>query len=198
MAVSPVAVHLVLVLTAATLFYAALTDLREYRIRNELILVLVGLFLVYAVLSGSWVGIYWNFGSALVVFLVALYFYSKKMMGGGDMKILTVAFLWVGVDCALPLAILMLMFVIIHTIVAKLGWIEVERVDGHMRIPFAPSVAAALVGTFMLGCIEGRPMIPSYRTSVDTGSGSGTCVQLSRIIAAASCNPVRKFLPSLS
>ena len=99
-------------------------------------------------------------------------------------NILTVAFLWVGVDCALLMAILMLMFVIIHTIVAKLGWMEVERVDGQMRIPFAPSVAAALVGTFMLGCIEGRPMIPSYRTSVD--AGSGTCVQLSRIIAEAS------------
>jgi prepilin peptidase CpaA len=151
----PVATHLVLVLTAATLFYAALTDLREYRIRNGLILVLVGLFLVHAVLSGRWVGIYWNLGTALAIFLVALYFYSNKLMGGGDVKILTVAFLWVGRDCALPLAILMLIFVLIHTIVAKLGWIEVERVDGRMRIPFAPSVAGALIVTFMLGCMEG-------------------------------------------
>jgi len=151
----PVATHVVLVLTAATLFYAALTDLREYRIRNELILALVGLFLVQAVLSGRWVGIYWNFGTALAIFLIALCFYSNKLMGGGDVKILTVAFLWVGVDCALPLAILMLIFVLIHTIIAKLGWIEVERVDGRMRIPFAPSVAGALIGTFMLGCMEG-------------------------------------------
>jgi prepilin peptidase CpaA len=151
----PVATHLVLVLTAATLFYAALTDLREYRIRNELILVLVGLFLVHAVLSGRWIDIYWNLGTALAIFLVALYFYSNKLMGGGDVKILTVAFLWVGVDCALPLAILMLIFVLVHTIVAKLGWIDAERVDGRMRIPFAPSVAGALIGTFMLGCMEG-------------------------------------------
>jgi prepilin peptidase CpaA len=152
---SPVATHSVLILTAATLFYAALTDLREYRIRNELILILGGLFFVHAVLSGRWVGIYWNLGTALAIFLAALYFYSNKLMGGGDVKILTVAFLWVGVDCALPLAILMLIFVIIHSIVAKLGWIEVERVDGRLRIPFAPSVAGALVGTFMLGCMEG-------------------------------------------
>ena len=157
----PVAVHSVLVLTAAALFYAALTDLREYRIRNELILVLVGLFFVHAILSGRWAGIYWNLGAAAAIFLVALYFYSNKLMGGGDVKILTVAFLWVGVDCALPLAILMLIFVLVHTGVARLGWIEVERVDGRMRIPFAPSVAAALVGTFMLGCIEVGPMVPS-------------------------------------
>jgi prepilin signal peptidase PulO-like enzyme (type II secretory pathway) len=70
-------------------------------------------------------------------------------------KILTVAFLWVGRDCALPLAILMLIFVLIHSVIAKLGWIEVERVDGRMRVPFAPSVAGALIGTFMLGCMEG-------------------------------------------
>jgi prepilin peptidase CpaA len=151
----PVATHLVLILAAATLFYAALTDLREYRIRNELILVLVGLFLVHAVLSGRWIGIYWNLGTASAIFLVALYFYSNKLMGGGDVKILTVAFLWVGVDCALPLAILMLIFVLVHTIVAKLGWMDAERVDGRMRIPFAPSVAGALIGTFMLGCMEG-------------------------------------------
>jgi prepilin peptidase CpaA len=151
---SAVAIHTVLVLTAATLFYAAFTDLREYRIPNQLIFVLVGLFLVHTVLSGRWLTIYWNLGAAFGVFLVALYFYSKRMMGGGDVKILTVAFLWVGIDCALPLSILMLMFVIIHTTVGKLGWINVERVEGQMRIPFAPSVAAALIGTFMLGCID--------------------------------------------
>ena len=151
---SAVAIHALLVITAATLFYAALTDLREYRIPNQLTFVLVGLFLVHTILSGRWLSIYWNLGAALGVFLVALYFYSKRMMGGGDVKILTVAFLWVGIDCALPLSILMLVFVIIHTTVGKLGWINVERVDGQMRIPFAPSVAAALIGTFMLGCIE--------------------------------------------
>ena len=42
----------VLIITAAVLFYAALTDLRDFQIRNELILALISLWFVYvAVLS---------------------------------------------------------------------------------------------------------------------------------------------------
>src|SRR5262249_46491654 len=52
MAFSPTLSQLVLVITAAALFYAAVADLKEFKIRNELILVLVGLFVVHASLSG--------------------------------------------------------------------------------------------------------------------------------------------------
>ena len=152
MAATAILDSLVLILTVATLFYAGLADLTEYKIRNELIFVLLGLFLVHAVLSGRWSVIYWNFGFAIIVFCVAFYFYSKKMMGGGDVKILTVAFLWAGVECALPLATLLLVFVVIHTLVAKLGWMKVQRVDGRIWIAFAPSIAAALIGTLILRC----------------------------------------------
>ena len=44
MVFSPTLSHVVLVITAGVLFYAALTDLNHFRIRNELILFLVGLF----------------------------------------------------------------------------------------------------------------------------------------------------------
>ena len=40
--------HVVLVITAAVLFYVALTDFKQFKIRNELILVLAGLFVVHA------------------------------------------------------------------------------------------------------------------------------------------------------
>jgi len=46
----------VLVLTAAVLLYAALTDLKHYQIRNELIIVLAGLYVLHAFLSGRWPG----------------------------------------------------------------------------------------------------------------------------------------------
>jgi Flp pilus assembly protein protease CpaA len=39
------------VFTAAVLFYAALTDLKQFKIGNELILVLVGLFVVHVLQS---------------------------------------------------------------------------------------------------------------------------------------------------
>ena len=40
--------HVVLVITAAVLFYVALTDFKQFKIRNEVILVLAGLFVVHA------------------------------------------------------------------------------------------------------------------------------------------------------
>src|ERR1700676_1979858 len=145
----------VLVMTAAILFYAAMTDLKRYQIRNEVIAVLGGLFVLHAFLSGRWPGIPWNVGLALLIFVVMLYFYSQSLMGGGDVKLLTVAFLWVGIDCALPFAILLSLFATIHAGAGKLGLAEVRRAgeDKRSRIAFAPAVAAALIGTFMLGCL---------------------------------------------
>jgi hypothetical protein len=51
-------------------------------------------------------------------------------------------------------AILLAVFVIIHLIVVKLGWTKVQELRGSKRIPFAPSIAAALIVTFMSGCLE--------------------------------------------
>jgi prepilin peptidase CpaA len=149
----------VLAIAAAILFYAALTDLKHYQIRNELIAVLGGLFVLHALLSGRWPGIAWNVGLALLIFIVMLYFYSQSLLGGGDVKLLTVAFLWAGVDCALPFAMLLSLFATVHAIAGKLGWADVQRVgdDKRSRIAFAPSVAAALIGIFMLGCLAPAP-----------------------------------------
>ena len=47
--------HVLLVITAAVLFDVALTYFKEFKIRNEFILVLAALFVVHALLSGRWV-----------------------------------------------------------------------------------------------------------------------------------------------
>ena len=52
--------HVVLVITAAVLFYGALTDFKQFKIRNELMFVLAGLFVVHALLSGRWVSAHCN------------------------------------------------------------------------------------------------------------------------------------------
>jgi Flp pilus assembly protein protease CpaA len=103
MALAPTLSHVVLVITAGVLFYVALTDLKYFKIRNELILVLAGLYILHALLSGRWVSAHWNLGFAALMFSIMLYFYTQNAMGGGDVKILTIAFLWLGVGCAFPL-----------------------------------------------------------------------------------------------
>lgn len=156
MATSTILAHTVLVITAAVLLYAAWNDLRNFRIPNELVAVLAGLFVVHAVLSGRWVEMRWNIAFAFLMFLVMLVFYIRKTMGGGDLKLLTVGFLWAGYACALPFTIFLLVFALVHAIIVKTGIVKAIGPDGR-RVPFAPAIAAALIGIFMLGCLEHAP-----------------------------------------
>jgi prepilin signal peptidase PulO-like enzyme (type II secretory pathway) len=67
-----------------------------------------------------------------------------------------VAFLWTGIECALPFVLLLLLFVSLHTVAARFGWVESQQDenDSRQRIPFAPSIAAALITTILLGCLR--------------------------------------------
>src|SRR5262249_34767067 len=151
--------EMVLIVTGAVLFYVAYNDLRRFKIRNELIIALGILFIIYAFVSGRWASALWNVAFAAMMFAAMLLLYARRLMGGGDVKLLGVAFLWIGIDCALPFAVLLLAFAGVHAIAARLGWAEVQRAsdDARPRIPFAPSIAAALIGVFMLGCLAPKP-----------------------------------------
>ena len=149
----------VLLVTVAALFYAACIDLRHYKISNELILLLIGLFFLYSLFSDRWTTLAWNLGLAAGIFLFLIYSYSRHWMGGGDVKILAVAFLWVGIECALLFVSLLLLFVSLHAATAKLGWVAAQQNDSdtRLRIPFAPSIAASLIATILLGCLRWHP-----------------------------------------
>jgi prepilin peptidase CpaA len=149
-----IASQIVLILTAAILFYAALTDLKHYKIGNELVFVLTGLFFLHAILSGRWIYLHWNIGFAAALFVLMLYFYSMKLMGGGDIKLLTVAFLWVAPSCALPFALFLVFFIGIHLLGIKLKLVEARMISGRVWVAFAPSIAAALISVFMVGCLQ--------------------------------------------
>jgi len=143
--------NIVLVITATTLFYVAINDLREFKIRNEMIVTLACLYGIYAFLSGQWTHAHWNLALAAFMFVFLLIFYARNWLGGGDVKILTIGFLWTGDRYALPFAVLLLAFASIHVGAAKFGLVAVKYTDGRMRLPFAPAVAAALIGVFVLG-----------------------------------------------
>jgi prepilin peptidase CpaA len=85
------------------------------------------------------------------MFVVMLAFYGMGWMGGGDVKILAVAFLWTGFSGALTFALLLAAFSSLHGLAAKLGWVRSQGSEGgRQRIPFAPSVAGALICIFVL------------------------------------------------
>jgi len=144
--------NVVLVATATLLFYAALTDLREFKIRNNLVLALAGLYALYVVLAGEpWMQVLWHVGFAAAMFVVLLAFYARNWLGGGDVKILTVCFLWVGMTYALPFTILLLIFACGYVIMAeKFEWVRVLHTKRGRKVPYAPLVAAALICVFVL------------------------------------------------
>jgi prepilin peptidase CpaA len=184
--------HVVLVITAAVLFYVALTDFKQFKIRNELILVLAGLFVVHALLSGRWVSAHWNLAFAVLMFCVMLYFYAQNWMGGGDVKILCVGFLWIGVDCALVFAVLLMIFSMVYVLAAKFDWVKVQQVGAHKRIPFAPSVAAALIVSFMLGCL--RPVCDRSPNSAICTSSKAFNVSSTPAMVGRTAIPKRRKL----
>jgi prepilin peptidase CpaA len=145
--------HAVLAVTAAVLLYVAAVDLKRYTIPNAVIFVLAALFLLYTAVTGRWSILPWNLAIAGMMFAALLYFYARSWMGGGDVKMLTVAFLWIGSDCALLFAILLCLFASVHGLAAKLNWLPAQHApdDKRARIAFAPSIAAALIGSFLLG-----------------------------------------------
>jgi prepilin peptidase CpaA len=161
--VSAAVAQTVLIITAALLFWMAATDLREFKIRNNFVLVLVGLFFLHAMLSGRWVVLHWNLIFAAVMFLLLLMAYSRRLLGGGDVKLLTTAFLWSGLHCAVPFLLIVTAASLVQLFAARLGWIGALRENGRLRLAYAPAIASGLIGIFLLGClapIAGARAIP--------------------------------------
>lgn len=144
----------VLVAASALLLHAAWTDLRYYKIRNDFVIAFALLFVLYVALLGQWHVLLWHAAFAGLMLVVMLMIYTQGWMGGGDVKILAATFLWTGAACALPFALLLSLFATAHGFAAKRGWAGSQQRGRDQRIPFAPSVAAALIVTFLLGCLE--------------------------------------------
>ena len=96
----------------------------------------------------------WNFAFALLMLAGGAYAYSLQQIGGGDLKLLAVAFLWTGPWFAAPFVILLLIFTGAYYVAAKI-WIcsgasRPPRVCGfRWRRPWP----RALIGALALGLI---------------------------------------------
>jgi prepilin peptidase CpaA len=147
----PQASLLILLLTSATLFWLALSDFRHFKIPNEGVLILAGLYFLHSAVSGEWASVPWHLGFAVLTTAGMIYFYAVNKMGGGDIKLMAVAYLWTGPWSVLPFSILLLVFIGVHYLAARFGWAASLKSAAGLRIPLAPSVGGALIGTLALG-----------------------------------------------
>src|SRR5271166_34185 len=96
------------------LIFVMLDDVKNFRIRNEAVLFMAALFLVDALTRGQYHETLHHLSFAGLMFLLILVVYAMGMMGGGDAKLLAVAFLWLGVDASGIFSVLLLILTLVY------------------------------------------------------------------------------------
>jgi prepilin peptidase CpaA len=81
---------------AGLMAVAAFEDFRRFTIPNWLTLGLCALWPVSLVAAPSFSGALAALGCALIVFLIGALLFARGYIGGGDVKLLAAAVLWVG------------------------------------------------------------------------------------------------------
>lgn len=135
------------------LCYIGFTDFRTFKIRNENILLLLVLYVMYAVVARSTLEILANVMLATIMLALLVWLYSKRILGAGDVKLIPVICLWVGGRCALLYSVLLLILIGLHLAAVRIGWAPTHNMSGRRGIAYAPSLAGALVGIILLGCL---------------------------------------------
>lgn len=99
--------HMSLALLAAFLLVAAYQDLCDYRIPNVIIISLLALYPIYVLSAPHGVDILWSLAIGGVFFMIGLGLFVAKVMGGGDVKLIAVTGLWVGLEGLVPFLVVM-------------------------------------------------------------------------------------------
>lgn len=89
----------------------------------------------------------------LVIFGVLFLFYLKNVVGGGDVKLLPAAALFVGTHSALPFSVLLLAFTGLHLFAVRMNWLPTLAIGDRRAISYAPSIASALICVIVLDCL---------------------------------------------
>jgi prepilin peptidase CpaA len=142
---------LISVVWVIILIFVAFEDLRNFQIRNEAVVALVVLFLLRAAIGGRYWEAFSHSAFAAVMFGVLLFMYSRGLLGGGDVKLLGAAFLWLGISQSFLFSLFFLAFTITYGLFAKLGLVPKRAVAAGTKIPLGPCIAAAWFAAHILG-----------------------------------------------
>lgn len=129
---------------AIALLFAAFTDLRRRQIDNWLnagIALAAPLFWWSSNLS-LWPDVAWQFGIALVTFVICAGLFALRWMGGGDVKLLTALALWIAPAAFLKLVVIMALAGGVLTLVFGM-WHIARRQKDRLAIPYGVAISAA-------------------------------------------------------
>lgn len=104
---SPLFHQLLMLCFFALIILAALSDLKEFRIPNQISLALLALYPLYVLASPTPVGWLMALAVGSLVFVAGLTLFFCGLVGGGDVKFLAATSLWAGAGLTLPLLVVM-------------------------------------------------------------------------------------------
>ena len=135
---------------AIALLFAAYTDLRSRKIANWLTAAIALGAPLFWLSSGLalWPAIAIQIGMAVAAFAVLAGLFAVRMMGGGDVKLLTALALWVAPSDYLALLLIMALVGGVLTLVIG-AWNVMLRQPGKLSVPYGIAIAAA--GLWILG-----------------------------------------------
>lgn len=149
---------------AIALLFAAFTDLRQRMIYNWLN---AGIALAAPLFWWSngldlWPGVAIQLGVAVAAFAVFAGLFALRMMGGGDVKLLTAIALWIEPGWFLKMLIVMALAGGLLTIVMGV-WHVMRRQRQRLAVPYG--VAIAIAGLWVLG----THYIPAAQQGIGAG-----------------------------
>lgn len=128
---------------AIALLVAALTDLRRRQIDNWLNATIALAAPLFWWANGlDLAGIGWQLGMATLAFAVLAGMFALRMMGGGDVKLLTALALWLPWEPYLKLIVIMALVGGLVTIVFG-SWHVIRRQKDKLQVPYGLAIAAA-------------------------------------------------------
>lgn len=139
---------------AIALLIAAFTDLRRRQIDNWLNAAIAALAPVYWWAGGLhlWPDVVLQLGVALAAFVMLAGLFALRMMGGGDVKLLTALALWL--RPLLFAKLLLIMALVGGVLTVGMGmWHVLRRRKDHLKIPYGVAIATA--GLCVLGTTYG-------------------------------------------
>jgi prepilin peptidase CpaA len=129
---------------AIALLVAAFTDIQRRQIDNWLNATMALGAPVYWWAQGLslWPGVAMQVGVALIAFVVLAALFAMKVMGGGDVKLLTALALWLPAQLFLQMLVVMALGGGVLTLVLG-AWHVTRRRKDRLKIPYGVAIAGA-------------------------------------------------------
>ena len=144
---------------AIALLGAAISDLRTRLIHNWLTFGIAAVAPLYWWATGLalWPGVAAQLALGVAAFAVLTGLFALRMMGGGDVKLLTALALWLPWQPFLTLVVIMALLGGVLTIVFA-AWHRIARRSGKLEIPYGVAIAGA--GLWVIAGLSG-PVAPA-------------------------------------